>query len=110
MNQNINSFGFDHIQPPQQFDNHQPQETPEVTPFVETQGKQVPHKIPSFISNSSEFNQPQQYSIDHQPQSTQEDLNQQRMNDVIKAMQSLVEKLRQQEQAANLSTHTPEPS
>ncbi|GJY85609.1 hypothetical protein Tco_0499635 [Tanacetum coccineum] len=36
MNQNFNSFGFDHIQPPQQFDNHQPQETPEVTPFVES--------------------------------------------------------------------------
>ncbi|GJY80942.1 hypothetical protein Tco_0493693 [Tanacetum coccineum] len=49
-------------------------------------------------------------SIDHQPQSIQEDLNQQRMNDVLKAMKSLVEKLRQQEQAANLSTHTPEPS
>ncbi|GJS13737.1 hypothetical protein Tco_0408209 [Tanacetum coccineum] len=32
------------------------------------------------------------------------------MNDVLKAMKSLVEKLRQQEQAANLSTHTPEPS
>ncbi|GJR23640.1 hypothetical protein Tco_0972167 [Tanacetum coccineum] len=32
------------------------------------------------------------------------------MNDVHKAIQSLVEKLRQQEQAANLSTHTPEPS
>ncbi|GJX10940.1 hypothetical protein Tco_0200799 [Tanacetum coccineum] len=32
------------------------------------------------------------------------------MNDVLKAVQSLVEKLRQQEQAANLSTHTPEPS
>ncbi|GJV67807.1 hypothetical protein Tco_1483316 [Tanacetum coccineum] len=40
MNQNFNSFGFDHIQPPQQFDNHQPQETPEVTPFVETQREQ----------------------------------------------------------------------
>ncbi|GJW37143.1 hypothetical protein Tco_0060063 [Tanacetum coccineum] len=38
------------------------------------------------------------------------DLNQQRMNDVLKAVQSLVEKLRQQEQAANLSTHTPKPS
>ncbi|GJX82881.1 integrase, catalytic region, zinc finger, CCHC-type containing protein [Tanacetum coccineum] len=36
MNQNFNSFGFDHIQPPQQFDNHQPQETPEVTPFIES--------------------------------------------------------------------------
>ncbi|GJU71845.1 hypothetical protein Tco_1263250 [Tanacetum coccineum] len=32
------------------------------------------------------------------------------MNDVLKAVQSLVEKLCQQEQAANLSTHTPEPS
>ncbi|GJX10935.1 hypothetical protein Tco_0200794 [Tanacetum coccineum] len=32
------------------------------------------------------------------------------MNDVLKAVQSLVEKLRQQEQAANLSTHTNEPS
>ncbi|GJS92574.1 hypothetical protein Tco_0799542 [Tanacetum coccineum] len=40
MNQNFNSFGFDHIQPPQQFDNHQPQETPEVTPFVEIQREQ----------------------------------------------------------------------
>ncbi|GJU61014.1 hypothetical protein Tco_1238780 [Tanacetum coccineum] len=51
-----------------------------------------------------------QYSINHQPQSIQEDLNQQRMNDVLKAVQSLVEKLCQQEQATNLSTHTPEPS
>ncbi|GKC77305.1 hypothetical protein Tco_1128079 [Tanacetum coccineum] len=32
------------------------------------------------------------YSIDHQPQSIQEDLNQQRTNDVLKAVQSLVEK------------------
>ncbi|GJU16030.1 hypothetical protein Tco_1143996 [Tanacetum coccineum] len=36
MNQNFNSFGFDHIQPPQQFDNHQPQEIPEVTPFIKS--------------------------------------------------------------------------
>ncbi|GJS78278.1 hypothetical protein Tco_0728159 [Tanacetum coccineum] len=63
-----------------------------------------------YNSNSSGFDQPPQYSINHQPQSIQEDLNQQRMNDVLKAVQSLVEKLRQQEQAANLSTHTPEPS
>ncbi|GKF75442.1 hypothetical protein Tco_0224886 [Tanacetum coccineum] len=27
---------INHIQPPQQFDNHQPQEIPEVTPFVES--------------------------------------------------------------------------
>ncbi|GKD33933.1 hypothetical protein Tco_1249442 [Tanacetum coccineum] len=32
------------------------------------------------------------------------------MNDVLKAVKSLVEKLCQQEQAANVSTHTPEPS
>ncbi|GKB39539.1 hypothetical protein Tco_0884481 [Tanacetum coccineum] len=39
MNQNFNysnSFGFDQIQPPQQFDNHQPQEIPEVIPFIES--------------------------------------------------------------------------
>ncbi|GJS75306.1 cyclin-dependent kinase D-3-like protein [Tanacetum coccineum] len=63
------------------------------------------------------------YSIDHQPQSIQEDLNQQRMNDVhnewidndmtelrneLKRMQSLFGIFR--EQVANLSTHTSEPS
>ncbi|GJY29523.1 hypothetical protein Tco_0405290, partial [Tanacetum coccineum] len=61
-------------------------------------------------SNSYGFNQTPQNSIDHQPQSIQEDLNQQRMNYVLKAMQSLVETLRQQKQAASLSTHTPKPS
>ncbi|GJT97773.1 hypothetical protein Tco_1093291 [Tanacetum coccineum] len=78
-----------------------------------------------YNSNSSGFDQPPQFSIDHQPQ---EDLNQQRMNDVhnewikshndmiesrnelLKTMQSLGEMLRQREHAANLSTHTPEPS
>ncbi|GJU32966.1 hypothetical protein Tco_1176555 [Tanacetum coccineum] len=44
-----------------------------------------------YNSNSTGFDQPPQYSIDHQPQSIQEDLNQQMMND-----------------ADNLSTHTPE--
>ncbi|GJY38822.1 hypothetical protein Tco_0425186 [Tanacetum coccineum] len=69
--------------------------------------------------NSFGFDQPPQYSIDHQPQSILEDLNQQRMNDVhnvwiesrnklFKTMQSLFGMLR--EQASNLSTHTPEPS
>ncbi|GJT66558.1 hypothetical protein Tco_1495230 [Tanacetum coccineum] len=64
------------------------------------------------------FDQPPQYSIDHHPQ---EDLNQQRMNDVHnkwddtiesrnELLQSLGEMLRQQEQVANLSTHTPKPS
>ncbi|GJY63869.1 hypothetical protein Tco_0465329 [Tanacetum coccineum] len=39
MNQNFNysnSFGFDQIQPPQEFDNHQLQEIPEVIPFIES--------------------------------------------------------------------------
>ncbi|GJZ89903.1 hypothetical protein Tco_0661830 [Tanacetum coccineum] len=39
MNQNFdysNSFGFDQIQPPQQLDNHQLQEIPEVIPFIES--------------------------------------------------------------------------
>ncbi|GJY46493.1 hypothetical protein Tco_0435556 [Tanacetum coccineum] len=39
MNQNFNyynSLGFDQIQHPQQFDNHQPQEIPEVIPFIES--------------------------------------------------------------------------
>nr|GEZ39943.1 hypothetical protein [Tanacetum cinerariifolium] len=61
------------------------------------------------------------YSIDDQPQSIQEDLNHQRMNDVYKiwiesrnellnTMQSLCEMILQRDQAANLSNHTPEPS
>nr|GEX41855.1 hypothetical protein [Tanacetum cinerariifolium] len=39
MNQNFNysnSFGFDQIQPSQQFDNHQPQEIPEFVSFIES--------------------------------------------------------------------------
>ncbi|GKE36999.1 hypothetical protein Tco_1460404, partial [Tanacetum coccineum] len=55
-----------------------------------------------------------EYSIDHQ-----EDLNQQKMNDEFKielrnellnTMQSLCEMIFQREQAANVSTHTHEPS
>nr|GEU88337.1 hypothetical protein [Tanacetum cinerariifolium] len=69
--------------------------------------------------NSFGFDQPPQYSIDHQ-----EDLNQQRMNDVhnkfndiiksmnelIKTMQSLCKMILQQEHVANLSTYILEPS
>ncbi|GJS84399.1 hypothetical protein Tco_0750940 [Tanacetum coccineum] len=67
-----------------------------------------------YNSNSSGFDQPPQYSIDHQ---FQEDLNQQRMydnewiesrNELLKTMQSLFGMFR--EQVANLSTYTPEPS
>ncbi|GKC10899.1 hypothetical protein Tco_1007681 [Tanacetum coccineum] len=59
------------------------------------------------------------YSIDHQPQSIQEDLNQQRLNDeCIKSYNEMIESRNEllkslgemlQEQVANLSTHTPEP-
>ncbi|GJS41343.1 hypothetical protein Tco_0566386 [Tanacetum coccineum] len=64
-------------------------------------------------SNSSGFDQPPQYSINHQPQSIQEDLNQQKMNDEFKIelrnellnpMQSLCERILQREQAANETT------
>ncbi|GKA42432.1 hypothetical protein Tco_0735092 [Tanacetum coccineum] len=61
-----------------------------------------------------------QYSIDHQPQSIQEDLNQQRLNDeciksyneIIESRNELLKSLGEmlREQVANLSTHTPEPS
>nr|GEX46611.1 hypothetical protein [Tanacetum cinerariifolium] len=71
---------------------------------------------PCYNSNSSGFDQPSQYSIDHQ-----EDLNQQKMNDVhniwiesrnelLNTMQSLCEMVLQREQDPNLSNHTLEPS
>ncbi|GKE18671.1 hypothetical protein Tco_1426248, partial [Tanacetum coccineum] len=75
---------------------------------------------PCYNSNSYGFDQPTQYSIDHQPQSIQEDLNQQRLNDeciksyneMIKSRNELLKSLGEmlQEQVANLSTHTPVPS
>ncbi|GKA39487.1 hypothetical protein Tco_0732038 [Tanacetum coccineum] len=48
MNQNFNysnSFGFDQIQPPQQFDNHQPQEIPEIIPFFDSETKNELYKM-----------------------------------------------------------------
>ncbi|GJZ38747.1 hypothetical protein Tco_0585310 [Tanacetum coccineum] len=56
-----------------------------------------PEFNPCYDSNSYDFDQPTQYSINHQPQSIQEDLNQQRMDDVLKTVKSLVEKLCQQD-------------
>ncbi|GJW42275.1 hypothetical protein Tco_0071074 [Tanacetum coccineum] len=70
-------------------------------------------------SNYFGFDQPPQYSIDHQ-----EDLNQQRISDVydrwdkleeshnelLNMLQSFCEMVIQQKQAANLCTHTPKPS
>ncbi|GJZ82829.1 hypothetical protein Tco_0648002 [Tanacetum coccineum] len=48
MNQNFNysnSFSFDQIQPQQQFDNHQPQEIPEVIPFFNSETKNELYKM-----------------------------------------------------------------
>nr|GFA04325.1 hypothetical protein [Tanacetum cinerariifolium] len=44
-----------------------------------------------YNSNSSSFDQPPQYSIDHQPQSIQEYLNQKRMNDVHNRYNDMIE-------------------
>nr|GEY49260.1 hypothetical protein [Tanacetum cinerariifolium] len=65
------------------------------------------------------FNQPPHYSIDHQLQSIQEDLNQQKMNDVDdrwnkmvesgnKIIQLLGEMILQQKQAANIDQSPPQ--
>nr|GEU31115.1 hypothetical protein [Tanacetum cinerariifolium] len=73
----------------------------------------------NFEPNHSGFDQPPQYSIDHQPPIIQEDLNQklisdefmiEQRNELFKSMESMFEEFRQREQAANLSTHTSEPS
>nr|GFB69284.1 hypothetical protein [Tanacetum cinerariifolium] len=48
------------------------------------------------------FNQPPHYFINHQPQRIQEDLNQQKMNELLQMMQLFCEKLLQQKQAANI--------
>ncbi|GJW45225.1 hypothetical protein Tco_0074024 [Tanacetum coccineum] len=85
MNQNFNysnSFGFDHIQPPQQFDNHQPQEIPEVTPFVESK---------EWIETNNEI-----YTI---MEDFMKRMNQQREQEALLVAQCEQE-LRKQEQAA----------
>ncbi|GJR03223.1 hypothetical protein Tco_0526207 [Tanacetum coccineum] len=53
-------------------------------------------------SNYSGFDQPPQYSINHQPPSIQENLNQQKMYELLQMMQSFCEKLLQQKQAASI--------
>ncbi|GKE44533.1 hypothetical protein Tco_1471817, partial [Tanacetum coccineum] len=63
-----------------------------------------------YNSISSGFDQPTQTSIDHQPPkeiSVRELLLLEKLH---KALQAVCEKLNQQEQAANVSTYTPEPS
>ncbi|GKC48032.1 hypothetical protein Tco_1065754, partial [Tanacetum coccineum] len=65
---------------------------------------------PCYDSNSYGFDQPTQTSIDHQrpkEMSVRELLLQEKLH---QALQAVCEKLNQQEQAATVSTHTPEPS
>ncbi|GJY01132.1 hypothetical protein Tco_0359284 [Tanacetum coccineum] len=53
MNQNFNysnSFGFDQIQPQQQFDNHQPQEILEVIPFFDSITKNELYKMMEYFT------------------------------------------------------------
>ncbi|GJT06361.1 hypothetical protein Tco_0840823 [Tanacetum coccineum] len=71
---------------------------------------------PGYDSNSYGFDQPSQYSIDHQPQIIQEDqpwISDKLMkshNELFESVRSMFEEFRQREQVANLNTHTPEPS
>ncbi|GKD82416.1 hypothetical protein Tco_1349255 [Tanacetum coccineum] len=63
-----------------------------------------------YNPNSYGFDKPTQTSIDYQPpkeMSVRELLRQEKLH---KTLQAVCEKLNQQEQAANVSTHTPEPS
>ncbi|GJX90456.1 hypothetical protein Tco_0343782 [Tanacetum coccineum] len=81
MNQNFNysnSFGFDQIQPPQQFDNHQPQEIPEIIPFIESK---------EWIETKNEL-----YKM---MEAYTERINQQREQEAV-----IEQELREQEQAA----------
>ncbi|GKA55299.1 hypothetical protein Tco_0754248, partial [Tanacetum coccineum] len=55
-----------------------------------------------FEPNYSGFDQPPQYSINHQPPSIQEKPNQQKMYELLQVMQSFCEKLLQQTQAASI--------
>ncbi|GJV76367.1 hypothetical protein Tco_1507951 [Tanacetum coccineum] len=55
-----------------------------------------------FEPNYSGFDQPPQYSINHQPSSIQENPNQKKMYELLQVMQSFCEKLLQQTQAASI--------
>ncbi|GKB55104.1 hypothetical protein Tco_0905857, partial [Tanacetum coccineum] len=56
-----------------------------------------------FEANSSGFDQPSQYSINHQPSSIHENLNQQMMYELLQMMQSFCEKLQNQAASINQS-------
>nr|GEU54805.1 hypothetical protein [Tanacetum cinerariifolium] len=69
---------------------------------------------PNFCDNSnySSFDQPSQYSINHQPQIIHEDLEwiSKINNEFIESIRSLFNEFHNRLQAANISTHSPEPS
>ncbi|GJZ94310.1 hypothetical protein Tco_0666513 [Tanacetum coccineum] len=72
-------------------------------------GYDCPPRVP-LIYEQELFDQPPQTSIDHQPpkeMSVRELLLQEKLH---KALQAFCEKLKQQEQATNVSTYTLEPS
>ncbi|GKE80816.1 hypothetical protein Tco_1550816, partial [Tanacetum coccineum] len=95
MNQNFNysnSFGFDQIQPPQQFDNHQLQEIPEVIPFIESK---------EWIETNNEL-----YTM---MEDFMKRMNQQREQEALHAAQREQE-LRKQEQAAQEKEEPPQNS
>ncbi|GJV56856.1 hypothetical protein Tco_1457861 [Tanacetum coccineum] len=95
MNQNFNysnSFGFDQIQPPQQFDNHQLQEIPEVIPFIESK---------EWIETNNEL-----YTM---MEDFMKRMNQQREQEALLAAQREQE-LREQEQATQEKEESPQNS
>nr|GEU30955.1 hypothetical protein [Tanacetum cinerariifolium] len=67
MNQNFNysnSFSFDQIQPPHQFDNYQPQEIPEVIPFTESkEWIEIKNELYKMMEEAQEKEEPPQNSV-----------------------------------------------
>ncbi|GJY01450.1 hypothetical protein Tco_0359602 [Tanacetum coccineum] len=57
-------------------------------------------------SNYSDFDQPPQYSINHQPPNIQENLNWQKIYELLQTMQSSCKKLLQQQQATDINQST----
>ncbi|GJT79390.1 hypothetical protein Tco_1053732 [Tanacetum coccineum] len=63
-------------------DSHYGYDCPPRVPLYQPRNQNFYEPNLFYNSNSSGFDQPPQYSIDHRPQSFRDDLNQQRMNDV----------------------------
>ncbi|GJV60961.1 mutator type transposase, partial [Tanacetum coccineum] len=90
-------------------DSHYGFDCPSRFPLCQPRNQNYFESNPCYNPNSYGFDQPTQTSIDHQPPkeiSVRELLLQEKLH---KALQAVCEKLNQQEQAANVSTYTPEP-